>query len=454
MERFGIIGENYKNVGNLQKLSKFSFNPYQKAELNFNLRNYVNGILYISTCNRHEVFYSLKTHGDHQVVSKMIASYFQRNGLPPGMFLQGNEAIRYFIELSMGLHSLIFGETDIYHQLKCAIQPIQENNLRKIYHNSERQLYSDGIKEFISNNIKLSSKQFKLVLRQLLEESRKLRRNIPLIPKPVAIVSLTSRKIKEFITRNNKKKIVIIGAGMLGKEFISIFRNYPCIWVIHTKQKIDEYNRFKRKNIEIITWDEFQNNENYHYNIGALVTVTNSKETLIDLSFGRQLINKRRSKLKDRLNLTNLYHNAQKSAKDIVFIDLSNNNNIETGINNLKDIELLTYENIARAVNNNQIDRNKLLNDVTPFITQALIRLNAKLINSEYVDIIKKMQENVYNSGRKKLDDLLDNKLNHLSNKDKKILYFWAIDFNKKINKIQMSGMEKIIHNYYTRNHS
>lgn len=161
----------------------------------------VKGCLFLSTCNRMELWIS---GGDssaleffiHQVVGeKKVDFSIKRNLQQCFTVRRGEEALEYLFELACGIHSQIFGEDQILSQLKQATKNAREYGSM------------DGVLETLFRTVITGAKKVKTEVR-LTNGNRSL---------PETIVS----RLEERYGALKGKKCLVIGNGEMGRLMAS-----------------------------------------------------------------------------------------------------------------------------------------------------------------------------------------------------------------------------------------
>ena len=60
-----------------------------------------------------------------------------------------------------------------------------------------------------------------------------------------------------------------------------------------------------------------------------------------------------------------------------------------------------------------------------------------------------RLQREVRDQSRRRLTELLDGRLRHLSSRDRRMLYTWAIQANRDLNRLHRRGLEAVLKHYY-----
>lgn len=449
MKRFAVIGVNYQQIGKLDELARLSFQADDRREIKRRLEGQLEGILFLSTCNRHEIFYAVQDPRDQARVRQVFEDWFAEKGVSPGLYHKGAAALRYLMELSLGLHSLLFGETDILHQIKTLVIPEKKSAMAK----KGIPVPAAGEEEN-----ELGSKPFRLVLKMALRETRRMRSELPQLPKPVSIIAWTSRKIKSHAW-DQGRPLVVLGGGMIGRELVGFFRHYPVYWAVRNTSKA-RYHLLKHKweGVKVIDLDEFTSGSFLEGERlpAAVVAATSAGKILMRPDHFRAWRKVCAPAGRELAGVTTGSSGAgvavESEKDDVLMVDLSVPINLDPELSEEPGLCLLRYEEISEIVNRHKNERHQTMEAVSARVTEALIQIEARLITNESLDVVRDMQAETYHQSRGMLNDLLEGRLGHLSPRDKRAIYTWAIQFNKNLNRVQNSGLEKMIESYFHRN--
>ena len=115
MDQIGCIILSFEEAGDLSGVVPWKeVRPTDVYEQLHSRLPALEGFIFLSTCNRVEVIYTLadaNLHGNFAVEFTDVMPRL-RPGLRPS-FLSGNAAIRHLLRLSAGLESMVLGETEI-----------------------------------------------------------------------------------------------------------------------------------------------------------------------------------------------------------------------------------------------------------------------------------------------------------------------------------------------------
>lgn len=198
---FHCWGISHKSTS-LEVREKFAFNKEKIDEIIANLKlitPFDNGV-FLSTCNRTE-FYSFCKRTEIKNFDSFLERLTGRdiNLRKNDQYLfSNNDAFRHLLRVMTGIDSMIVGEPDIFGQVKKSIQ-----NSKSF--------------DYLSSDIEA-------VFSRAINLTKEIRSDTQLSKNPLSIASLVENKILE----NEKKPVLVIGAGDVGKALIKrlIEKNY------------------------------------------------------------------------------------------------------------------------------------------------------------------------------------------------------------------------------------
>jgi len=127
MERMiGVIGLNYKSAP-VGIRGMMSFTEEQIREFIKSLKQIesVVGVVVLSTCNRSEIYFHIKTNTNQDGFDLVLSRFFDYKNLDDSVkkhlyFFYGLEAVKHLFNVAAGLNSMILGEDQIIGQVKNA----------------------------------------------------------------------------------------------------------------------------------------------------------------------------------------------------------------------------------------------------------------------------------------------------------------------------------------------
>ena len=386
------------------------------------------GFIFLSTCNRVEVIYTLadsNLHGNFAVEFTDVMPRL-RPGLRPS-FLSGNGAIRHLLRLSAGLESMLLGETEIRAQLK----------------------------ESFESAVALD-KRLKLLFQSLFRESREIRSRIPLNHLPLSVATLATGKLAERLGRRHRRdsglgqsgdRIGIIGSGPMSQQSARYLAKMGCPLVLinRTPEKVQELAETLSASVEtrVVSFDDFLNAPQSVGPLAGLVTATSRNDAFVTPEIIASL---------SALNADASANEAQDAAnesRDLILIDMALPRDVDPACEELPGVEVIHMDSMREELAENRRRRQLAAAEADLLIDDILFRLNAQMIADLSSPVMTRLQKDVRNTSRRHLDDLLEDRLSHLSARDRRVLYDWAIRANRALNRLHRQGLEDVLRHYY-----
>ena len=356
---FHCWGISHKSTS-LEVREKFAFNKEKIDEIIANLKlitPFDNGV-FLSTCNRTE-FYSFCKRTEIKNFDSFLERLTGRdiNLRKNDQYLfSNNDAFRHLLRVMTGIDSMIVGEPDIFGQVKKSIQ-----NSKSF--------------DYLSSDIEV-------VFSRAINLTKEIRSDTQLSKNPLSIASLVENKILE----NEKKPVLVIGAGDVGKALIKrlIEKNY-------------EISLYNRSDITIEGIDS-KSLDCVNDDIGKfeiIVVAAASENPFFDT--------------KDLTNKNNL------------IFDLAIPRNLSLELKNYSNLTVLTLDELSGMVNENLKGREIAVKEAEKIILINSDQEFAKLRNRKNINNAqKKFHEEQSQIREKAINDAL-NKLSNGKNVEKVI---------------------------------
>jgi glutamyl-tRNA reductase len=300
-EAFFVVGISYKNTDAVTR-GQFSISPRQYESILELAPSYgLDEIFVLSTCNRTEIYGFAKhtsdllellhsqSSGDFKLLSQMA---YVKNG---------TDAIAHLYHVGCGLDSQLLGDYEIVSQLKQAIN--------------------------FSRDHKFMGSFLERLVSSVFQASKKIKTYTSLSSGSVSVSFSAAKFIKEQANFNSQSRILVLGAGKIGRNTCKNLLDY------FNPENITVINRSIEKAISLAdeldinyTSSEFLYSKIDESDI--IIVATNSMEPVILKS---NLLNKGRK----------------------VIIDLSMPCNVEADVNDLANIKLIHVDQISKLKDDN-----------------------------------------------------------------------------------------------------
>ena len=371
----GLISINYK-IAPLEIREKFYFDSSEKIVFNNLLKKKigVEGLMIISTCNRTEIYFEFENHvGEenkflHSIVKELVEFKRFKDSLSPYLnnLIGSYNVANHLFRLVSGLESMIIGEFQIVEQLKDA--------------------YYFSIKH------KMLGPILKRMIQKSLETGKYIRTNTDIGRGAVSVSYAAVEQItkKYDLTKSN---FLCVGLGETSKLSIrhlhqKKIRNIKICNRTESKAKLFS----KELGYSSVKFEDFKKEIKKS---DVVFFSTSSKTTLLNKSDLEKIMKNR--------------------GKKLLLVDLSVPRNLESDLNELKNVEVINVDNLKDVVNDNYKKRKGEIIKAELYIEEFLVEFddwtNARLLRPSILSLKKQVRELIvnetlnYNSKNKNEDD-------------------------------------------------
>jgi glutamyl-tRNA reductase len=185
-----------------------------------NIKQYFSAseIMHISTCNRSEFYFVTNQHINKDLVKNFFQTFYhqltneekQRIG-DKLIFKKDKSAVKYLMEVTSSLQSMVVGEREIITQVRTA------------YENCK--------------SLELTGDLLRLVMKKVIETGKQVFSETDIAKNPVSVASLAARQLNEWNIPKNAK-VTLIGSGVTMQTFMKYFHkeNYQYTFVSRNKE--------------------------------------------------------------------------------------------------------------------------------------------------------------------------------------------------------------------------
>jgi glutamyl-tRNA reductase len=292
------IGLNHK-VAQVEIRERFSLSPTRLAEALREIKecNDVEEAVVLSTCNRTEVYASVRGEDGATYISNFMQNFA---GIPPSLLYtyKGRDAVKHLFEVSSSLDSMIIGEPQILGQVKRAYQEAKER----------------GATGRILDNL------FKHAFRS----AKRVRSETEIGKGAVSVSYAAVEMAKKIFGDLRGRRVLVLGAGKMGEE--------TCRHLISHKVQLFLSNRTWEKAEELAKkfGGEIIRFENFLQilpTIDILISSTSSQTFIVKREDIQSLMKERRG-------------------KPIFFIDIAIPRNIDPGCASIDNVYLYNIDDL------------------------------------------------------------------------------------------------------------
>jgi len=265
-----VIAFTHKSV-DLKDLGKFVIcnESLEKSLENVQVKFDIPEIFYLGTCNRVEFVFTAEQRMDSEFVKDFILSLNihvtqdQVDSLIDQVLVYEDvEALNHLLRISCSLESLVVGEKEILAQVRKAYETCRISGFTGDY--------------------------LRLIMSRVVKTAKEVYTNTGIARKPISVVSLAYRKLRELKMCTNAK-ILIIGAGETNRNISKYLK----------KHKYSNFTIFNRslENAEVLANElsgqayTLENLKTYKMGFDVIITCTSATEPIITDEIYQSLLN-------------------------------------------------------------------------------------------------------------------------------------------------------------------
>ena len=390
-DNFLLIGISHKTAP-IEIREKFSFNSEIIPTVLTDINN-ISGIcecMVLSTCNRTEIYAFINKASDDEVRERLERYILDTSGMEKDYlkhfyYHSGRKAIEHLFEVTCGLDSMILGETQILGQVK----------------NSYALACDNGC----------TGQALNCLLHQAFQVRKQIRNSTSIGEGVVSISSAAVLLASKVFGSLNKRKVLLVGAGKIGKLCAKQLIDSGIDEISITNRTIERASALAEElSGKVIPFNKMAK---MFDKVDIVITSATSTTPLITKSL-----------LKKHIKLRN--------GNPLSFIDLGVPRNVDPEVAQIKNIYLFNIDNIEDITMKNMGKRKNETEKAKQIINKRVNEYCVWLKEQEVIPVI--------NSLRKKYEDIRQNELKKINNKVSEET-FTAIDL------VTRRIVRKILHN-------
>lgn len=269
MKKFKVIAFTHKFV-DLKEIGRLHI---EDSSLETRLRNLkeksgIDELMYISTCNRVEFIIASDQNISQSFLKRFFSAFHPewpksevQWALGNSQVYEGVEALKHIFYVASSIDSLVVGEREIITQFRQSFEKSKELGLTG---------------DFIN-----------LMTRRTVEVAKKIYTNTQIAQKPVSVVSLAYRQLKD-IGLQGKKRIVMIGAGQTMTNMARFLRkNKDFEFTIFNRSLENALELGDELNANVYSLNDL---DGYSKGFDILITCTGSSAPVVTEDIYKQLL--------------------------------------------------------------------------------------------------------------------------------------------------------------------
>ncbi len=242
---------------------------FQKEVLN-NIRTQLGlgELMYLSTCNRIEIYFTYPTHIEQDFITQMVKllnpglnSSQIRKFLYDARLFHARNAVDHALRVACSLESLVVGEREIIAQI------------RKAYHECE--LFG------------ITGEFLRILNKHTIETAKQVFTQTSIAKSPVSVVSLAYRLLREKKVKENAR-CIFVGAGQTNRTMAQYLKKHRFSSFAVFNRSVKSAQEFA----EVLGGEGFslQNLDKYNKGFDILITCTGSKNPVITKEIYEKLL--------------------------------------------------------------------------------------------------------------------------------------------------------------------
>lgn len=409
MNRLKIIAFTYKNTP-LNELGRFFIAEDERVTRLSFLKQHaaIDEIFYLATCNRVEFIFSSELSFDSSFLNsffgKLNTGWKQTNidfAIQHAEKFEGEEALRHLFRVASSLDSMLVGEREIITQV--------------------REAYEGCLSAALCGDF------MHLVMKNTITTAKKVFTDTEIAAKPVSVVSIAYRKLRDLKVKLNAR-IIMIGSGEtntnLAKYLIKHgFKNFAIFnRTLSNAEKLAESLKSETTSVEVNTLDELKN---YKNGFDVLITCTSSHEPIVTNNIYNQLLGE--------------------ETNEKIIIDLAMPADVERIILEKHSVRLIDIEQLKSEAERNLKERHGELHLAQKIVEESILEFRQMLRTRKLELKMKLVPEKIREIKSKAVNDLFAREIETMDDSSKETLSKVLDYMEKKFISVPMVMAKEII---------
>jgi glutamyl-tRNA reductase len=406
LDRIGVVGTSYRSV-HVDQLAAAALPVDFPRENLVELARLAgfSELVYLGTCNRVEFYF----RGETRIHTNPLLFHLRRSladltdgqcQLPDddGLYVHfGRSAVRHLFRVTSALDSMMVGEAQITGQAKEA---------HEIAHNS-------GLLGGILDQ----------TFHEAFHLAKRIRSETELTRRPVSLVTLVERKLREHLTVSTAP-VLILGAGEMARQSLRLVRTAD------PERSVIVANRTPTRAAEMVADDPFATSIRLDealrepQSLGTIVAVTSSHEALLDRA--------QVAALRDRVP----------AGEELLLIDLAMPRNVAPDAGSLARVVLHGIEEMRDEAEINRQRRLEEMDRCEKLVEHQLVILRRHLLDRALSPAARSIQNSYKEMAARALRHSFGKELAHLDEADRKAVQKMANALVKRLVQVPLKGLK------------
>lgn len=382
MNNFRILAFTHKTI-DLREIGRFHIedSDLENRLIPLKKKSSVSELLYLSTCNRVEIMLV-----SHEKPTAVWLHDFFRNFNPAWTkkeinhaaekvkIYEGEDAARHLFYVASSIDSLVVGEREIITQTRKAYEQAHALNITGDF--------------------------LRLLINSAIETAKKIYTQTQIAQRPVSVVSLAYRKLREAGIKN-KARLIMVGAGQTNTSMAQYLKKHDWKNVQVFNRSLENAEKLAShfRNAKAATLDELKK---YSEGFDVLVCCTSSAGTLIDQ------------------RIFSMLSGGEKNRKTI--IDLALPADVDVQITSFPDVNYIGIESLKSIARENLEHRQKELERCNAIIDEAISHFKKTVREREVEIAMKSLPELLSEIRKTATGKVFSKELEQLDDKSKAVV--------------------------------
>jgi len=376
-----IIGLTHKSV-ELEKIGEFHVDDSSVKERLKHLveKTDIEELVYLSTCNRVEFIFTSPSELDDDCLLNFFHSFDPEMDETRLQFAcqnaelhSGLDAVRHLFKVASSIDSLVLGEREIITQVRTAYERSKE--------------------------IGLTGDSLRLLIEKTIEAAKAVFTQTNVATKPVSVVSLAYRNLKDF-NIPLESKVLVVGAGKTNSTMCKFLKKHGFTnFVVYNRTMKNGDALANELNCENRTLAELKNHRD---GFDLIVSCTGSSKYIFTPDMYRQILGDDKGKK--------------------VVIDLAIPNDVDRAISDEFNLRMITVEALRSVAEKNLKEREKELVVCDKIIQNSLDEFRTTYRERQIELAMKNVPQQVKEIKEMAMGTVFVNELNSLDTDSKEVL--------------------------------
>jgi len=359
-------------------------------------------IMHISTCNRCEFYIVSKQSISKEQANQFFVDFYnhlspeEKNKLKEkSIFKKDEMAVRYLMEVTSSLQSMVVGEREILTQVRTAYETCRD--------------------------LQLTGDLLRLVIKKAIETGKQVFTETDIAKNPVSVASLAARKTKQLNIPANAK-VTLIGSGVTMQTFMKYFHNSSYRYTFVSRKKEKSQALQSKYGGHFMSLNELKEIPSYPTDV--LIVCTASPSALVT---------------------EDIYKKLFEAHSHPIIVDLSNPSDVDENVHQNYTFEYIDIASLKKQAQENLSKRKQSIFEAKQIIHQNLQEFMQIFKERCVENIIKEIPEEFKHYKHKALNEVFKKKLETLEPTQKQLIEEIVEYIEGKYNTVTYKKLKSIL---------